>query len=495
MAAHLRRALSLANLRIAFDRVKANAGQPGVDGQSVEDFGVLFIANLKALQAEVLGGRYCPQPLKRVWLPRPAKPPRPLGVPTVRDRVLQTAVAVMLTPILEAEFEDCSFAYRQGRSVRQAVERITLLQRQGYRWVVEADIERFFDTIPHDKLLAELRALVPDDELIVLVRSWLTAPVQEGGRLRPTSLGVPQGSPISPLLANLYLDHLDETLLGENFALVRYADDFIVLAKSRERAEEAVELSREVLHDLELKLNPLKTRVVNFETGFQFLGWNFVRSLTVPARRATQSLGEKTFTNVRVESEKADVPTSPTAAAGRAVADIPPNKIMAGAFAEALAQEPDWKPVALGQFTNPPVEYADIVLDQAMAQASDEAAAEPEADSSDAAPAATPVGALQRTLYLVDPAVSLSTQNRRLVVKKDEAVILDLPAVNVDQVMLFGRQPRHHSCACRLHAERHTRGLSLAAGQVLRTHGAAQPRRDGALATSVFDPVNRRIDA
>ncbi|MFZ4538911.1 reverse transcriptase domain-containing protein, partial [Propionivibrio sp.] len=169
MAALLRQTLALTRLRAAYDRVAQNNGQPGIDGISVDDFGTGLAQRLAHLQSQVLGGHYQSDALLRVWLPRPDKAPRPLGIPTVRDRVLHTALAQTLTPLLEAEFEDCSFAYRQGRSVRMAVERIAMLQRQGYRWVVEADIERFFDCIPHTRLLSELRSVAPDDELITLV--------------------------------------------------------------------------------------------------------------------------------------------------------------------------------------------------------------------------------------------------------------------------------------------------------------------------------------
>lgn len=213
MGALLRQALTLTRLHEAFARVSANHGQAGVDGVEIESFAAELASRLAGLRADVLGQRYQPAPLKRIWLPRPGKAPRPLGVPTVRDRVLQTAVAQTITPLLEAEFEECSYAYRQGRSVRMAVERIGVLQRQGYAWVVEADIERFFDCIPHPRLLAELRAVVPDEELVALVGLWLTAPVQDGATLAQSSLGVPQGAPISPLLANLYLDHLDEAMI------------------------------------------------------------------------------------------------------------------------------------------------------------------------------------------------------------------------------------------------------------------------------------------
>lgn len=456
MAALLRQALTLPRLRAAYARVRDNNGQPGVDGIDVDTYGHGIEADYLALRLEVLGGRYRPLPMKRLWLPRPGRTPRPLAVPTVRDRVLQTAVALTLTPLLEAEFEECSYAYRQGRSVRMAVERIGLLQRQGYRWVVEADIEKFFDCIPHERLLTELRAIARDDELIELVRHWLTAPVSEGDHLQPTTLGVPQGSPLSPLLANLYLDHLDEAILDHGYALVRYADDFIILAKNRDRADAAVELSAQVLRDLELRLNPLKTRVVNFETGFKFLGWNFVRSLAVPASRAAETAAP----------QRAAAAATPGPADLIQSATWPANSELADAFAEALADRPGWHPEAPAPSDPAPEEEAarpwdeslpgDEAIDldgegaSALPVPSLRAVATPEpfeppshipepADDDPDPPASLPPPSLQRTLYLVDPAASLSTENHHLLVRRGDETILDLPAVNIDQVMLFGR--------------------------------------------------------
>lgn len=432
MGTLLRQALTLTHLRAAFERVAQNNGQPGVDGVSVDAFGLRLEPQLAQLQTEVLGGRYQSAPLARVWLPRPGKAPRPLGIPTVRDRVLHTALVQTITPLLEAEFEDCSFAYRQGRSVRMAVERIGLLQRQGYRWVVEADITRFFDCIPHARLLTELRAVVPDDELVALVGQCLCAPVQDGAHCAPVTLGVPQGSPLSPLLSNLYLDHLDDALLDDKLALVRYADDFIILTKSQERAQAAVELTAAVLQDLELKLNPLKTRVVNFDTGFEFLGWNFVRSLAVPVKNAI---------------DDADSPLCRSGGSREEPRQDPLAGEMSTAFAEALASAPAWRPGADAEPAMPPEPVEPpapaeatvlTVTPPAPGIATDNAPASADDPLADDAPAMPPPS-LQRTLYLLDPAASLSTENRHLVVRRDTEVLLDLPAVNVDQVMLFGR--------------------------------------------------------
>ncbi len=441
MGTLLRQSLTLTRLRAAFARVRENNGQPGVDGVGVEQFSQGLAERLESLRTDVAGGRYQPSPLKRVWLPRPGKPPRAIGIPVVRDRVLQTAVAQTLTPLLEAEFEECSYAYRHGRSVRMAVERIGLLQRQGYRWVVEADIEQFFDNIPHDKLLLELREIARDDALIELVGIWLTTPVQDGERLRPVTLGVPQGSPLSPLLANLYLDRLDEALLDEGHALIRYADDFVVLAKNRDRADAAVEITGQVLRDLELKLNPLKTRVVNFETGFKFLGWNFVRSLAVPVSRA----GE----------ESPDLPAS-TIIPGKPSPQLagqtrpPTNPEMAEAFTEALAKNPSWQaaddsairvlPVMAETEDEDGISAAAAQHLPALAVAPHESTEVQHGDA-ETQPPVVPPPSLQRTLYLVDPAASLATENHHLLVRREEETLLDLPAVSVDQVMLFGRNP------------------------------------------------------
>lgn len=271
--------LSEASLFAAWGKVRSNKGCAGVDRVTIEDFEADLVANLFRLKEEVLEGTYRPRPLLRVEVPKRSGGTRVLSIPSVRDRVLQTAVASALTPVFEAEFEDCSFAYRPGRSVAKAVARIVSLRDEGYRWVVDADIDDFFNEIDHSLLMREVETLVHDDSILCLIKSWIEAETMEPeGRAHPGK-GIPQGSPISPLLANLYLDHLDEAFLKRGLRLVRYADDFIVLCKSRERAEDALELSEDVLRALELDLNEAKTKIVDFNQGFRFLGVQFVRSL------------------------------------------------------------------------------------------------------------------------------------------------------------------------------------------------------------------------
>lgn len=432
----LRGALTRRALEEAFDRVRANRGMAGTDGQSIDDFGVQLALQLHTLATEVVGRRYAPQPLLRIWLPRPGKPPRPLGVPAVRDRVLQTAVAESLRPHVEAELEACSYAYRRGRGVRHAVERIQALQRQGYRWVVDADIAAFFDTIPHDAMLARVQALATEPALVALVHGWLAAPVREGATLSPVACGLAQGGPISPMLANLYLDSLDEALLDANHMLVRYADDFLVLARTRERAEHALELTSRTLERLHLKLNPLKTRIVSFDTGLEFLGWNFVRTLALPASRAADLAEPQALPSNRPSADAAAAP-GPTA--------------MAQAFEEAAREAPE-------RDSGPPLpaDAVDAAADAAQAEpqepswqdgggaapVGDHAATDEEddanTDTEPAAPALPALAPLQRTLYVVDPQARLVCAAGRLAVEREGRTLLDLPSIQVDMVLLFG---------------------------------------------------------
>lgn len=401
----LRKALTLGMLHRAWEKVAANKGMAGVDGESIAALAPDIDAVLRQLAKTVMSGDYRPQPLLRLWVERPGKSPRGLAVPAVRDRILQTGVTLALTPIVEAELEDCSFAYRSGRGVRQAVERAGFYQRQGYQWIVDADIEAFFDTIPHAELLARLQALASEPALIDLVSQWLTAPIQDNGQLAFPRQGIPQGSPISPLLANLYLDTLDEALLDADHVLIRYADDFIVLAKSRKKAEEALELTGDVLNRLALKLNPLKTRIVHFDEGLEFLGWYFVRSLAIPARCKETSFR----------------PVPPFAAAPQEnVEEI------------SLTEPPHAAPL-------PEQEESTVDPDSApqpSVQPEDE-----ESGAGDFESELPPLAPLQRTLYLVDHRVQLTVDNQRYRVARGDETLLTLPAHQVDQIILFGPIP------------------------------------------------------
>jgi group II intron reverse transcriptase/maturase len=261
--------------------VKENHGCAGVDDVSLILFERELAREIDLLRRMVEDESYFAWPLRRIEVEKaPGSPERRvLVVPAVRDRVLQTAVAAYMEPFLEAEFDECSFAYRRGRSVRMAVERVYQLYQQGYCWLLDADIEEFFATVDREMVVGRLTTLVPDETVIRLVRLWLDSAVWDGLHLVRTERGLPLGAVVSPMLANLCLDVLDDRLLAEGLKMVRYSDDFVVLAKSRKVAERAQALAEEVLTSLRLRLNQGKTRIVRFSEGFKFLGTIFLKDL------------------------------------------------------------------------------------------------------------------------------------------------------------------------------------------------------------------------
>jgi RNA-directed DNA polymerase len=261
----------------AWERVRANRGAAGVDGltlAAVEDYGIERM--LTELSADLRAGIYRPAPVRRVEIPKPDGAMRPLGIPTVRDRVCQQAAKIVLEPIFEADFLPCSFGFRPKRSATDALEAIRVAFPQGRQFVFEADIRNFFGEIDHERLLEMVENRVSDRRVLKLLGQWLRAGVLEAGVLSETVTGTPQGGVISPLLANIYLHAFDRAWVEHGVGeVVRYADDFVVLCSSREQAEDAQRRATAILGELGLSLHPDKTGVVDLrggKQGFDFLG-------------------------------------------------------------------------------------------------------------------------------------------------------------------------------------------------------------------------------
>ena len=263
----------------AWKRVKANKGSSGVDGIRIEDIEKMGIEKyLKELKKELIEGKYSPSPVKRVMIPKPDGSERPLGIPTVRDRIVQMAAKIAIEPVFEADFRECSYGFRPKRSAKQALEVVRkACNNKGY-YVVDADIEKFFDNVNQDKLMILIEQRISDRRILKLIRQWLRSGILYGNILTVSELGTSQGSVISPLLANIYLNTLDR--LWEKYGrthgiLVRYADDTVIICKNKKNANHAQSLLQYIMGKLDLRLHPVKTKIVNMwdgTEGFDFLG-------------------------------------------------------------------------------------------------------------------------------------------------------------------------------------------------------------------------------
>lgn len=260
----------------AFKAVKRNRGAAGVDKVSIAMFEDNLEANLTALKRDLkTRNKFVPKPLRRKWIPKDArgKKLRPLGIPAVRDRIAQEVIRRLLEPIFEPLFHDCSFGFRPGRSCHDAIRRLLSFHEDGERVTLDADIAGFFDNIRHRLIMDAIREEVADGNILDIVEKFLAAGVMENGVFKPTTVGTPQGGVVSPLLANIVLNKLDQRLAANGYRFVRYADDFVVVCRDRKQAEAALALVKEIMTELGLQLSSEKTDIATYGNGYEFLGF------------------------------------------------------------------------------------------------------------------------------------------------------------------------------------------------------------------------------
>lgn len=289
--------ITLPLMEAAWKAVKRNRGAAGIDKVSVTMFAANLVENLEALMRDLKNGSFEPKPLRRVYIPKDAQKTkfRPLGIPAVRDRVAQEVLRRLLEPIFEPLFHDSSFGFRPGRRCHQAVERVLSLHEQGETFLLDADISGFFDNLPHRVIMEAVAQEVADGNILRLVEKFLRAGVMENGVFKPTTVGTPQGGVISPLLANIALNHLDWRLHEAGYHFVRYADDFVVVCRSLRQAEHARTLVEQVLTQMGLSLSPEKTKIATYGKGYEFLGFH----LSSRSRRMRPKSVEKFKTKIR----------------------------------------------------------------------------------------------------------------------------------------------------------------------------------------------------
>jgi RNA-directed DNA polymerase len=321
------------NLWAAFQQVAQRKGAAGVDHVSVAEFERQLPDSVWELSDQLKAGTYQPQAVRRVHIPKPGSTEtRPLGIPSVRDRVVQAAVVNVIEPIFERDFAEHSYGFRPGRGCKDALRRVDQLLKGGYVHVVDADLKSYFDTIPHDRLMSCLEEKIADGSVLRLIESFLKASILDGMAGWTPTAGAPQGAVLSPLLSNIYLNRMDHLLAQSGYEMVRYADDFVILCRSAEEALAALGLVRHWVEENGLTLHPTKTRIMDSRTeGFSFLGYTFQGRNCVPREKSLQKLKD----TLRQKTRRTSGNSMPCI-----VADL--NRTLRGWFAYFQHSRPPW---------------------------------------------------------------------------------------------------------------------------------------------------------
>ena len=281
-------------LQLAWKAVRRNRGSAGVDHESVERFEQRQEENIARLSDELRKGIYRPRPIKRVYIDKPgSKEKRPLGIPVVRDRVVQSAIRFVIEPIFEKQFRPHSYGFRPNRGCKDALREVVRMLKAGYTYVVDADLKAYFDSIPQDRLMREVRRYIADGQLLEVIERFLSQDILEGMSRWTPEGGTPQGAVISPLLANLYLHPVDEAMEAAGYRMIRYADDFVICCRNEAEADKALQKVQQLVEERGLELHPEKTRVVDTTKageGFDFLGYHFERGTRWPRKKSLKKL-------------------------------------------------------------------------------------------------------------------------------------------------------------------------------------------------------------
>jgi group II intron reverse transcriptase/maturase len=285
------------NLENAWDKVKANNGAGGIDGVEISDFEAKKEENFTKIEEELKTDSYQPQAVKRVWIAKGDGKERPLGIPTIRDRVVQQAIKIRMEPWFDPYFEESSYGYRSGRNAHQALGDVAMSIVKGNKWIVEVDIKGYFDTIDRAKLMELVAQRISDNRVLELIVKFLDAGVMEDFEIRKETTGTPQGGILSPLLANIYLDYYDKKMKERGYKVIRYADDWVIPCQSKQEAERAKQITKQIIErELKLELHPEKTKITHVKEGFEFLGFLFKEGRSLyefPRIKAIKKFKEK----------------------------------------------------------------------------------------------------------------------------------------------------------------------------------------------------------